>query len=106
MQNMKAPFVALLAAALTACAQQPPAPSPSPAPAPAPAPGSACQADGARFAVGQPYTDALAQEARARASATRVRAIRPGQAVTLEFDGGRLNLHLDAAGRVTAARCG
>lgn len=106
MPNLKIPCGALLAVALAACAQPPAAPSSSPAPSPAPAPGGTCQADAARFAVGQAYTEALAQEARARASATRVRAIRPGQAVTLEFDGGRLNLQLDAAGRVTAARCG
>lgn len=86
----------LCAAVLAACAQS----------APAPTPGAACRAEGALFAVGQPLTDALAQDAARRAGASRVRLLRPGQVVTLEFDGGRLNLDVDASSKVTGARCG
>jgi hypothetical protein len=35
-----------------------------------------------------------------------VRILRPGQMVTKEFDPERLNLEVDAAGRIIAARCG
>jgi hypothetical protein len=35
-----------------------------------------------------------------------VRTLKPNQAVTLEFNGGRLNLVVDASDRVTAVRCG
>jgi len=34
------------------------------------------------------------------------RALKPGQAVTMEFNGARLNLDVDARGRVTSVRCG
>ena len=40
------------------------------------------------------------------ASALMARIIRPGQMVTKEFDAERLNLEVDAAGRIVAVRCG
>ncbi|HST44042.1 MAG TPA: I78 family peptidase inhibitor, partial [Luteimonas sp.] len=43
---------------------------------------------------------------REAAGAGSMRVLRPGQAVTMEFNPTRLNLDVDAAGRVTAARCG
>jgi hypothetical protein len=92
---------ALFAAILAACAQ----PGPAPAPAPMP-PASACSAEPARFAVGQQATAALLEEARRRAGASRARILRPGQVVTMEFDGSRLNLQVDAGDRVLAVRCG
>ena len=92
---------ALCAALLAGCAQ----PGPAPAPAPAP-PASACNAEPARFAVGQQATASLVEEARRRAGASRARVLRPGQVVTMEFDGARLNLQVDAADRVVAVRCG
>jgi len=89
---------------LSACAA--PAPSPAPAPAAPPEPVFQCNADGARFAVGQPLSPQLEAAARVRASAGTVRALKPGEAVTMELNGGRLNLDVDARGRVTDVRCG
>jgi hypothetical protein len=89
-------FLPLLVAA---CAQQPSAPS-------APSAGGPCNAASAQFAVGQAYSDALGEEARQRSGARVMRTLRPNQAVTLEFNGERLNLQLDAVGQVAAARCG
>lgn len=97
-------FGLLAASALCACAQ-PPGPAAPPAPPARPAPGQ-CNADAARFAVGQLASAELAEQARQRAGALRVRVIRPGQMVTMEFDNSRLNLDVDAAGKVTAVRCG
>lgn len=85
---------------LAACAQ-----TAAPPPTASPAPG-ACQAGPASFAVGQVATPTVVAEAQRRAGAQRARVLRPGQAVTLEFDAGRLNLDVDAAGRVTRVRCG
>lgn len=82
-----------------------PAPPP-PAPAPPPEPVFQCSADGARFAVGQQVTPQLEAAARVRAAAGTVRVLRPGEAATTELDGGRLNLDVDARGRVTDVRCG
>jgi uncharacterized membrane protein len=93
---------------LVACAAPAPAPTPA-APAPsaaAPEPVYQCNADGARFAVGQPLSPQLEAAARVRAGAGAVRALKPGEAVTMELNGGRLNLDVDARGRVTDVRCG
>ncbi|MCM2251256.1 MAG: I78 family peptidase inhibitor [Ramlibacter sp.] len=72
----------------------------------APAAGGACNADRARFAAGQLLTADLEREARLRSGAATVRVIRPGQMVTLEYNEQRLNIEVDAAGRVTRVRCG
>ncbi|MDH6593171.1 putative lipoprotein YajG [Variovorax sp. TBS-050B] len=89
---------------LSACAA--PAPAPAPAPAAPPEPVFQCNADGARFAVGQQLSPQLEAAARVRAGAGTVRALKPGEAVTMELNGGRLNLDVDARGRVTDVRCG
>lgn len=72
---------------------------------PVTAPGQ-CSESAARFAIGRLADAALAEEARVKANAQRVRMVRPGQMVTMEYDAGRLTLELDAAGRIVAARCG
>ncbi|MEO7241377.1 MAG: I78 family peptidase inhibitor [Variovorax sp.] len=66
----------------------------------------ACNADGASFAIGQPTSPQLESAAAYRAGALMARSLRPGEMVTKEFDGARLNLDVDARGRVTAVRCG
>jgi hypothetical protein len=90
-------YLLVLCVALDACAQ----PLPPPVIAP-----NQCNEAAARFAVGQVADAKLAEEARVRASAQRVRMVRPGQMVTMEFDAGRLTLDIDAAGRVAGVRCG
>jgi hypothetical protein len=100
----------LLAAAgavvlLVGCAAPAPAPAPAP-PAPPPEPVYQCSADGARFAVGQLLTPQLEAAARVRAAAGTVRVLKPGDAATMELNGGRLNLDVDARNRVTDVRCG
>lgn len=93
---------ALLGLLLAACAQPPAVTAP---PAGATTPGT-CQAEPARFAVGQALTPELTEDARRRSGAARARVLRPGQVVTMEFDGTRLNLVVDENQRVTAVRCG
>jgi hypothetical protein len=97
----------LLAAAtlvgVAACTAPPAAESQPPAGSTASAP---CDATKAQFAVGERYSDALAERARTAAGAATVRRLVPGQVVTMEYNGTRLNLDTDAAGRVTSARCG
>lgn len=89
------PTLALL---LAACAQQPLPPT-------GPAPGI-CYADAAQFAVGQPYTDTLGEQARTQSSARLLRVLRVGEMATMEFNPERLTIQLDGAHRVGAARCG
>lgn len=97
------PYLLVLCVGLDACAQQlPPAHLPQP---PVSTPGQ-CNESAARFAVGQVADAKLAEEARVRAGAQRVRLVRPGQMVTMEYDSGRLTMDIDAAGRVAGVRCG
>lgn len=98
----------LLATGLSACAQQPPANASSGATLPRPPVSAAgqCNEDAAQFAVGKTADATLAEEVRVRAGVQRVRMVRPGQMVTMEFDTARLTLELDANGRVVRARCG
>lgn len=94
-------FSVLAFVALAACAQQQPPQPPAPPPS-----SSACNATPAQFAVGQAGTAELGDRAMRAAGAQRYRFLRPGQVVTLEFDSGRLNLDLDAGGKVIRVRCG
>lgn len=117
--------LALAALALASCAPQPadnaasgqqPAAAAAPADEPvrtdppvASAPSEEsmmCDAAKAQFAVGQTYSDALAEQARAAAGAKIVRQLLPGQAVTMEFRADRLNLESGDGGRVVSVRCG
>ena len=99
------PFTALFAFPLmTACAQ-PPGPA-APVAAPPAVVAGDCNAAAAQFAVGRQADAQLRAEAQAKTGARVVRVLRPGDMVTMEFSAQRLNLDVDAAGKVTAARCG
>lgn len=65
-----------------------------------------CDATKAQFAVGESYSEALAERARKAAGASVVRKLVPGQVMTMEYSAGRLNLDTDAGGKVSSARCG
>ncbi len=97
----------VVAALMTGCASQgqPPAPSGSPAPA-EPAPSGLCNAQPAQSAVGQNSTASVVELARVRSGAQMARVLRPGQIITKEFNAQRLNLEVDANGRIVAVRCG
>lgn len=73
---------------------------------PPPVSESGCDDVQAQWLVGKPATDADVEQARQDAKATLVRQLKPGQAVTLEFNDARLNVELDDKGVVTAVRCG
>ncbi len=97
-------LIALTAlASIAACTAPVPAPQASATQIPT---GDLCQADTTRFAVGQKLTPLLAEEARKSAGALTVRVIRPGQAVTMDFNPHRLNLDVNGSDVVIAARCG
>ena len=68
--------------------------------------GGACIPERAQFAVGQIYTQELAERARRAAQARAVRKIEPGAIYTMEFSPNRLNLETDRRHRVRAVRCG
>jgi hypothetical protein len=92
--------VAATAVALTACAELPPQPLPDPAPP------QGCEAARVQDIVGLQGSQELEQAARTRAGAEIARTIAHDQMVTREFREGRLNLWLDAQGRVRQVSCG
>jgi hypothetical protein len=95
------PLLAATLLALGACAA-PPAPE-TPA---AVAPPGRCDASKAQFAVGHAPGLAILDQARERSGARTLRTLRPGQVITMEYSGDRLNLELDASGKVARVRCG
>lgn len=85
---------AWLALALIGCATAPPETS------------TRCNPDRLAEMVGLPANAALGAEAQRRSGAVRVRWIRPGDMVTMDFSPQRLNIHLDAQDRVARFACG
>ena len=81
--------------------------SPGPATGPTGVPlGGTFDAAPAQSFVGQNTTAKVMEAARVRSGALMVRVLRPGQMITKEFDAQRLNLEVNAAGRIVAVRCG
>lgn len=75
-------------------------------PAPAPAPQQICNAQPAQAFVGRTNTSQNLEQARQRSGAAMARVLHPGQVTTREFNAERLNLEVDATGRILAVRCG
>lgn len=71
-----------------------------------PPPPLSCDATAVQGLVGEASSDELVEQARTDAGADSVRVLKPGQAVTLEFNGARLNVEVDEDGRVVSLRCG
>lgn len=65
-----------------------------------------CNAEAAKSFVGKTADAAVAEQARTAAGAQVVRALKPGQMVTMEFRAGRLNLDVDENNVITNVRCG
>ena len=93
---MRAAALVLL---LAACAPAPPAPETPPL-------SGACNADAAGALVGRAASAELGTEALRLTGARRLRWIRPGDMVTMDYSPQRLNIHLDAAGKVESLACG
>ena len=92
--------------ALAACTTPAGSPATGTGPMPPPAAGTACNAQGAQFAIGKTPGASVVEEARQRSGSYMARVLRPGQVVTMEFNAQRLNLDLNAAGVITGVRCG
>lgn len=65
-----------------------------------------CDAQTAQFLVGEPYSDALGEQARSRSGAALLRVLRVGEVASMEFNAERLTIQLDREHRVGSVRCG
>ena len=65
-----------------------------------------CDAQPAQGLIGRPASAELAAEAQRLSGAEMVRWLQPGQAVTMEYRQGRLNIMLDKDNRVESINCG
>lgn len=98
--------VVCAAALVSACSVLPDSSPASSSRKPAPRPVQKCSQAGAQWAVGKTNTEHTINEARKRAGAYMARVLRPGQPTTREFNAERLNLEVDATGRIIKAFCG
>lgn len=65
-----------------------------------------CRDDNLAQFVGQPRSDTLEAQIRARSGAAIFRWLREGTIITMEFSANRVNAHLDSANRVVRVICG
>jgi len=83
--------------ALCACSAVPASPVAAP---------QSCDAQAVQSLIGKLFAAELQAHAQQLSGARSVRVIRPGQAVTMDYSGSRLNIELDASGRVVRVHCG
>ena len=65
-----------------------------------------CDAERARWAIGRAATEEVVEEVRAATQSRDVRVIHPGQAVTMDFRGDRVNIHVNERNAITSITCG
>lgn len=90
-------LIAVLALSLPACATMPAEGAPGP---------DRCDAAAARALIGRRATDARVAEAQRLTGARRVRSIRPGMMVTMDYSPDRLNIHIGPDEKVERFACG
>lgn len=96
--SLRPSFLLPLALALAACASQPAEETT--------AASGTCNADPAQAWVGKPASDANVQAAFKASGAKTLRALKPGQAVTMDYREDRVNVLQDAAGIIERISCG
>ena len=99
------PATALAAAALAIAASLP-ACAPMPPVEPSPPYTGQCDADAARWAIGQAASSEVVERIRIETHSQVARVIRPGQAVTMDFSAARVNVHVNERNAVTGVTCG
>jgi hypothetical protein len=92
--------VVVLLLSVAACTAMPPADVPPPTA------GGVCNADAVSWAIGHAATAEVAERARVESGSNDVRVIEPGQAVTMDYRGDRLNIDVNERGAITGLRCG
>ena len=95
---MRLPAILLIALPLAACATMPP-PGPPPL-------AESCNAEAASWAMGHAVSDELVERIRVETGSQSVRVIRPGQPVTMDYRGDRVNIKLNERDAIVGISCG
>jgi len=65
-----------------------------------------CSAENLQAFVGEKLTPELTEKISSRSAASVVRVIRPNQAITMDYNAARVNVHLDKDDVITMITCG
>jgi hypothetical protein len=103
MTRIVLPIVAAFTLSLSACAAVPPADTSGPLPPPS---ALQCDASGAGWAIGQSPTAGIVERIRVDTHSRVARVLRPGQVVTMEFSGERVNINVDEREAIVSVTCG
>lgn len=98
-------FTLATAAVVAACAA-PQRPAPIDVRPEVPPLGGRCEAGPAQSVIGKMGTASNVEAARVASGSLMARTVSPGQMMTKEFSPDRLNLMLDAKGKIIGANCG
>ena len=71
-----------------------------------PLPPTTCHADPAAWAVGKLATAEIVERIRTDSHSRVVRLLRPGQMITMEFSGERVDIRVDGHNVILAVTCG
>jgi hypothetical protein len=94
-----------LAATAIAALLSLPACAPMPSEPPPPA-ARQCDAEQARWAIGQAATSEVVERIRIETHSQTARVIRPGEVVTMEYSAVRVNIHVNERNAITGVTCG
>jgi hypothetical protein len=65
-----------------------------------------CDASGARWAIGQSPSSDVVERVRVDTHSRITRVLRPGQVVTMEFSGERVNIRVNEREAIVGVTCG
>jgi hypothetical protein len=82
------------------------APMATQAPPPMPMPVQQCNAEGARWAVGRAATADVVERIRVDTGSQVARVLHPGEVVTMEYRGDRVNLKVNERDAIVGITCG
>jgi len=68
--------------------------------------GTSCDAQSVQNMIGKTLTNETTEQARTGSHSAKVRVLKPGQVMTMEYDPSRINLITDKNNALTALRCG
>ncbi|RPE80192.1 I78 family peptidase inhibitor [Vulcaniibacterium tengchongense] len=93
-------FASTLSLVLFGCASAPP-PTADARP-----PSGVCNAEGARWAIGQGVNDEVVNRILRDTGSRDARVLRPGQPATMDYREDRINVDVNDRGAITGLRCG